>query len=198
MRGALGNALTQGIGMATGLQKKFDWAGVAAAGVEAGVTGAITRGFEDSKSFNTSITKPSFTGVRVLSGGAGLIVNAATRSLVNGSDFGDNILAALPDFIGQTIGNMVAEGTNTDADNASMPKSTAKGTYALSSADSNSLVQIKLQEPLALDQIRAGYEKFMSTRLDPQAVRVAFEISKRVQPQLISRYPTRQAQHRPT
>jgi hypothetical protein len=31
-----------------------------------------------------------------------------SRSLINGSDFGDNILAALPDTIGQTIGNMVA------------------------------------------------------------------------------------------
>jgi hypothetical protein len=31
IRGALGSAITQGIGVATGLQKKFDWAGVAAA-----------------------------------------------------------------------------------------------------------------------------------------------------------------------
>ena len=37
LRGALGSAITQGIGVATGLQKKFDWAGVAAAGVSAGV-----------------------------------------------------------------------------------------------------------------------------------------------------------------
>ena len=31
---------------------------------------------------------------------------AATRTLVNGSDFGDNIMAVLPDAIGQTIGNI--------------------------------------------------------------------------------------------
>src|SRR5262249_45983939 len=36
------------------------------------------------------------------------IANAATRSLIDGSDFGDNLRAALPDVIGQTIGNAVA------------------------------------------------------------------------------------------
>jgi hypothetical protein len=35
---------------------------------------------------------------------ASAIANAATRSLIEGSDFGDNVLAALPDVIGQTIG----------------------------------------------------------------------------------------------
>jgi YD repeat-containing protein len=34
-RGALGSAITQGIGVATGLQKKFDWRAVAAAGIGA-------------------------------------------------------------------------------------------------------------------------------------------------------------------
>ena len=34
--GAVNNALVQGIGHATGLQDKFSWAGVAAAGVSAG------------------------------------------------------------------------------------------------------------------------------------------------------------------
>ena len=39
--------------------------------------------------------------------GAGNITNAAASSLINGSDFGDNILQALPDTIGQTIGNAI-------------------------------------------------------------------------------------------
>jgi hypothetical protein len=47
---------------------------------------------------------------QALSGSASAIANAATRSLVNGSNFGDNILAALPDVIGSTLGNMVADG----------------------------------------------------------------------------------------
>ncbi len=35
VRGAVGSALTQGIGRATGLQSSFSWAGVAAAGIGA-------------------------------------------------------------------------------------------------------------------------------------------------------------------
>ncbi len=42
-RGALISAATQGVAVATGLQKKFDWAGIAVAGVVSGVTGAIGR-----------------------------------------------------------------------------------------------------------------------------------------------------------
>jgi len=41
---------------------------------------------------------------------AGGIANAATRSVANGTDFGDNLLAALPDVIGDTIGDLVANG----------------------------------------------------------------------------------------
>ena len=93
LRGVLSSAATQGIAVATGLQKKFDWAGVAAAGVSGGVSAAA--------------------------GGAGLgniaanfvggIAAAATRSLITGTDFGDNLLAVLPGVIGSTIGNAVAE-----------------------------------------------------------------------------------------
>ncbi|WP_375397095.1 hypothetical protein, partial [uncultured Sphingomonas sp.] len=41
---------------------------------------------------------------------AGGLANAAARSLIDGTDFGDNVLAALPDVIGQTIGSLVADG----------------------------------------------------------------------------------------
>ncbi|HJT43835.1 MAG TPA: hypothetical protein VJ750_10080, partial [Rhizomicrobium sp.] len=42
----------------------------------------------------------------LITGAARGLAMAATRTLVNGSDFGDNIMASLPDMIGQTIGNM--------------------------------------------------------------------------------------------
>ena len=41
LRMATANALTQGVAVATGLQQKFDWRGVAAAGVGAGVGAAV-------------------------------------------------------------------------------------------------------------------------------------------------------------
>jgi hypothetical protein len=44
------------------------------------------------------------------SGGASALANAGTRSLIDGSDFGDNIIAALPDVIGNTVGQLAVAG----------------------------------------------------------------------------------------
>jgi YD repeat-containing protein len=92
-RGALSSTLTQGISVATGLQHKFDWVGVAAAGIGNGAGSQVKLGG---------------IGGRLVSGMADAIANAATRSLITGTDFGDNIMAALPDVIGNTIGNLAA------------------------------------------------------------------------------------------
>ncbi|HEV2816914.1 MAG TPA: hypothetical protein VGW40_06815, partial [Allosphingosinicella sp.] len=43
-----------------------------------------------------------------LSSAASAVANAGARTLIDGSDFGDNLLAALPDVIGSTIGHLVA------------------------------------------------------------------------------------------
>jgi hypothetical protein len=116
VRGAASSAITQGIGVAVGLQKKFDFAGVAAAGVGAGVFGAASRhmaskglGVAPQDITPDTIRNAAFYANQGLSGAAGAIANAATRTLANGSDFGDNVLAALPDVIGSTIGNMIAD-----------------------------------------------------------------------------------------
>jgi hypothetical protein len=89
------NVATQGVGMAIGAQENFSWAGVAAAGVGAAV-GAQFGG----DGFGASLVRNTASG----------IANAATRSLIEGSDFGDNMLAALPDILGQTIGEAIAGG----------------------------------------------------------------------------------------
>ncbi len=97
-RAAVGNVATQGIAIATRLQSKFDFAGVAvAAATGAGVSGAGRLGVGG-------------IGGRVLSGMAGAIAGGAARSIIDGSSFGDNIKAALPDVIGSVIGEVVAAG----------------------------------------------------------------------------------------
>jgi YD repeat-containing protein len=104
-RGVATSAISQGVGVVTGIQDKFDWAGVAAAGVSGGITSAL--GVEPISSTNRSI------GAYLSNAGASVasdIANAATRSVINGSDFGDNLLAALPDVIGQTIGGIITNG----------------------------------------------------------------------------------------
>jgi len=117
LNGALADAVTQGIGVATGLQKNFDWAGVAAAGVGAGAVdlvgqafGGFSGGGEDGNVSQAGKSSVPGWAQHAIGGMAGAIANAATRTLINGSDFGDNIIAALPDTIGQTIGNAVAGG----------------------------------------------------------------------------------------
>jgi hypothetical protein len=61
-RGVLGSVISQGLGVATGLQSRFSWSGVAAAGVGAGVGARVGAG-------------------PILSGMAGGLAGAAATSL---------------------------------------------------------------------------------------------------------------------
>ncbi len=82
--GALGSAVTQGVSVVSGLQAKFDFAGVAVAGV-VGAVGQWIGG--DSQKF----------GRQVGASAASAIAGAATRSILTGTSFGDNVKAVLPD-----------------------------------------------------------------------------------------------------
>ncbi|QNA82920.1 LysM peptidoglycan-binding domain-containing protein [Sphingomonas sp. So64.6b] len=114
-RGVLGSVITQGISTLTGLQSKFDWTGVAAAGIGGGIGGALGAQFGAAGSDLAQI------GQRIAINAASGLANAATRSLVDGTDFGDNLMAALPDIIGQTIGGYVgSEIVNSIAKSASL------------------------------------------------------------------------------
>jgi LysM repeat protein len=107
VRGAVGSAVTQGVAVATGLQNKFDWAGVAAAGISSGVGDALGRtGF--MKGVGQQFGK---AGAMFVGGMARDVANAATRSVISGSDFGDNMLAGLPDVIAQTMVAATQDGT---------------------------------------------------------------------------------------
>jgi LysM repeat protein len=96
VRAALANAITQGIGTATGLKDKFDWTGVA-------VAGAAAAGAELAGALN--ISSAFLKGL--VQTAAGAIAGAAARSLIEGTDFGDNILAALPSAIAATLTGLV-------------------------------------------------------------------------------------------
>ncbi len=100
VRGALSSSLTQGIAVATGLQTKFDWAGVAGAALGGGI-GAELKGAFAPGGLNF--------GERLVANSAGGIANAAARSLIEGTSFGDNLIAALPDVISGTVGDVIAE-----------------------------------------------------------------------------------------
>jgi hypothetical protein len=86
--GAIGSIVTQGIGVATGLQNNFNWAGVATAGVEQGI-GA--------------------------QGGVGgkveaWLAGAATNSLLTGMNFGQSLVQEAPNTVAQIGGEALATG----------------------------------------------------------------------------------------
>jgi YD repeat-containing protein len=109
VQGAASSALTQGIGLVTGLQDKFSWAGVAAAGIGAAAgraaSGLASRGghgFADALGLQDGTalhTRISASVSRALVGAASAIANAATRSAIDGSSFGDNVVQAIPDVV---------------------------------------------------------------------------------------------------
>jgi hypothetical protein len=127
VRGAASSAVTQGIGVVTGLQDKFSWAAVAAAGVGAGVGqfaasklgGAVGSQYTNAGGDLMERARATFSNT-LGSSMAGGIANAATRSLIDGSDFGDNIAAALPDIIGSAIGGALVGANSTKGDKVLM------------------------------------------------------------------------------
>jgi hypothetical protein len=96
LRSAVVNTASQGFGLALGLQNEFSWAGVAAAAAAPWI----------SKQANLENTSPGAT--LVARNSASAMVDAAARTLFEGGDFGDNLMAALPSVIGQTVGEVFA------------------------------------------------------------------------------------------
>lgn len=108
------NAITQGVSIAAGVQNRFSWAGLAAAGVAAGIGAGFDYAGGGKVSLSGKIADAvggGRFGVNVAHGvrGAALgLAGAATRSAIEGTSFGDAALAALPDIIGNAIGYAVA------------------------------------------------------------------------------------------
>lgn len=122
-RGAVSSVLTQGVAVATGLQDKFSWSQVAVSAVMAAVGEKMTRGLpEDILEW-----KSEHYGRMVLANTTSAFAGAATMSLLDGTSFGDNLIAVLPQAMGQTVGQMVAMGVYQSAAQAAVAKARAEG-----------------------------------------------------------------------
>jgi YD repeat-containing protein len=119
VNGALGSAVSQGIGVATGLQDKFSWGSVAAAGVASGVGYTVGKALNIKSMTKTQNADDSWTQGNIsldniarngVTGMARALASGAAQSIVEGTDFGDNVLAALPGEIGNTIGMALVGG----------------------------------------------------------------------------------------
>jgi hypothetical protein len=111
-----GPVISQGIGVVTGLQDKFNWAAVAAAGVGS-AAGSMVGGFAGKAGGAVSASVGGKLGERLgrvtsgaIIGMADSIGNAAAMSLIEGTDFGDNIRASLPGVLGNAIAGGIGFG----------------------------------------------------------------------------------------
>ncbi|GAU06915.1 Rhs family protein [Burkholderia stabilis] len=103
-QGAARSVATQGIGVVTGLQDRFDWKGVAASAIASGVGYGV--GEQVGK---VVIGAGVGAGVgRFASGVAGGLSAGVASTLVRGGSLGRNIGAIAADAVAVTVGNMVA------------------------------------------------------------------------------------------
>jgi hypothetical protein len=93
-QGAVGGVMSQGIGVAVGLQNKLDFPGIAAAAIGSGLGSRLNLGG---------------LGGRLLSAGADGFATAGIRSILTGTSFGDNLVAVLPSVIGRTVGGWIGD-----------------------------------------------------------------------------------------
>ena len=131
LRGILSSGITQGIAVATGLQKKFDWTGIAAAAIGGGVSSHVGSklGIDGTRLSVENAAKSLGSGL------IGGLANAGVRSLIDGTSFGDNILAALPDVIASTVGGIIGAAATEDLPRLSVDGSVLLGDETLAGGE---------------------------------------------------------------
>ncbi|MEI9905516.1 MAG: hypothetical protein WDN06_17405 [Asticcacaulis sp.] len=99
IRSLQSNAIRQAVDISLGLQKKFDWAGLAVSGV----VGAAAYG----------LAKVDWGGHprvgMVVTGVAADLAGAVTKSALTGQSLGKSVREVLPDAIGSTVGSFIGE-----------------------------------------------------------------------------------------
>ncbi|MEN8517159.1 LysM peptidoglycan-binding domain-containing protein [Burkholderia sp. RS02] len=113
-QGAARSVATQGIGLATGLQDRFDWKGVAASAIASGVGYAANQAIGQLQYGDTwegmapSALRADKFNMAVRGVGTGMAAGAAS-TVVRGGSLGQNVGAITMDAIASTIGNMVVD-----------------------------------------------------------------------------------------
>jgi hypothetical protein len=125
-RAVVRSAVSQAVGVTLGLQDKFSWAAVAAAGVGSaagslvgGIAGRASTAVNEALGGGKLAVKLGTVVNGTVVGMADAIGNAAARSLIEGTDFGDNIKAALPSVLGNAIASGIFSGKDGTGSSAS-------------------------------------------------------------------------------
>ncbi len=128
-RMAIGSIASQGLSIATGLQRGFDWKGVAASAA----SGFVSASAGDwAKGANWDLA-----GQRFASTVAGGLMSAAVRGGSIGKDLpgiiGDAVGSAVT--VGNALGDSLAEAMGQSSNNAPRPRQLGSGTYRLDDVD---------------------------------------------------------------
>ncbi|HDR9179635.1 TPA: LysM peptidoglycan-binding domain-containing protein [Burkholderia vietnamiensis] len=105
LQGAVRSAVTQGLGIATGLQDRFDWKGLAASAIASGV------GYSAGQAAGSAAAGAGYSaGVsKFVSGVAGGLSAGMASTLVRGGNLSRNMGGIVADTVGSTVGNMVVD-----------------------------------------------------------------------------------------
>ncbi|WP_246797476.1 HYD1 signature containing ADP-ribosyltransferase family protein [Burkholderia perseverans] len=105
LKGAAASTLVQGVSVATGLQDRFDWRGVAASGIAAGV------GYEVGQQAGQAATEAGYNSdvSQFVSGVAAGFSAGLASTVVRGGSLRRNIGMIATDAVASTIGNMVQD-----------------------------------------------------------------------------------------
>ncbi|MGU7783235.1 LysM peptidoglycan-binding domain-containing protein [Burkholderia sp. PU8-34] len=119
LQGAVRSVATQGLGVATGLQDRFDWKGVAASAIASGV------GYSAGQAVGSAAADAGYSaGVsKFVSGVSGGLSAGVASTLVRGGSLSRDFGAITMDAVAGTIGNMVADNM------ANRPTSSASSLY---------------------------------------------------------------------
>lgn len=98
--GAASSAVNQGLATIVGLQSKFSFAGLAAASVAGAVNQAVGGNLPALRESNVTLGN---IARHLGTGTASLMASAATRSAIDGSNFGDNVRFGLADVLAQVV-----------------------------------------------------------------------------------------------
>ncbi|WP_080437956.1 LysM peptidoglycan-binding domain-containing protein, partial [Burkholderia ubonensis] len=104
-QGAARSVVTQGIGVVTGLQDRFDWKGMAASAIASGV------GYGVGQQVGQAAVGAGYSAdvSKFVSGVTGGLSAGVASTLVRGGSLGRNIGAIAADAVASTVGNMVVD-----------------------------------------------------------------------------------------
>ena len=177
VRAAVGNAVTQGVAVATGLQDHFDWRGVAAAAVGGAVGQNVSDGLKGSTAFDTLGQNGAAIAKASISGFAAGVAAAAARG---GSI---SVARVATDAFGNALGGSLAaastSGSSSSYDYSKAPDQTAAEDARLGRYETSAQQQELANNRTALNAANVAADPAYYSSPTPEQSQAMFRQSER-------------------